>query len=148
MELHNLKYTKGSRRHKVKTYGRGFGSGIGKTSGKGTKGQKARKSGHVRLGFEGGQTPIYRKIPKVGFNNYEFANNYNVITLEQINHLTITNIDYIALVKARVIKNNKLPIKVIGNTPLEKPYTISAQKFTAGALKAITAAKGEAKVIE
>jgi large subunit ribosomal protein L15 len=81
MELNNLKYTKGARGHKRKTYGRGFGSGIGKTGGKGTKGQKQRKSGHVRLGFEGGQTPIYRKVPKVGFNNYNFRKQYNIVTI-------------------------------------------------------------------
>jgi large subunit ribosomal protein L15 len=148
MELHNLKYTKGSRRHKVKTYGRGFGSGIGKTGGKGTKGQKQRKSGQVRLGFEGGQTPIYRKIAKVGFNSYNFKTNYNVITLEQINHLKATIIDYKALVEARVIKNNRLPIKVIGNTKLNQPYEINAHKFTTGAKKAIAAAKGTIKELK
>jgi large subunit ribosomal protein L15 len=148
MELHNLKYTKGSRRHKVKTYGRGFGSGIGKTGGKGTKGQKQRKSGQVRLGFEGGQTPIYRKIPKMGFNNYNFRTNYNVITLEQINTLKNTKVDYKTLVEARVIKNNRLPIKVIGDTKLNKAYEITANKFTAGSKKAITAAKGTANEIK
>jgi large subunit ribosomal protein L15 len=74
MELNNLKYTKGSRGHKVKR-GRGFGCGFGKTNGRGTKGQNSRKSGGVRLGFEGGQTPLYRRLPKFGFNNYNFTTN-------------------------------------------------------------------------
>ena len=81
MELNNLTYTKGARGHKRRTYGRGFSSGLGKTSGRGQKGQHSRKSGNVRIGFEGGQTPIYRKIPKVGFNSYNFATDYYVVSL-------------------------------------------------------------------
>ncbi|GHU26468.1 50S ribosomal protein L15 [Bacilli bacterium] len=142
MELHNLKYTKGARGHKTKTYGRGFGSGIGKTSGKGTKGQKSRKSGHVRLGFEGGQTPIYRKIPKVGFNSFNFQKNYNVLTLREVIALKLDTVDYASLVKSRVIMDNKHPIKIIGNDKLTKAIKVTVGAISAGAKKAIEDAKG------
>lgn len=91
MKLNKLTYTEGSRNHKEKRVGRGFGSGIGKTATRGSKGQHARKSGGTRLGFEGGQTPLYRRIPKVGFNNKNFETKYNVITLQMINDLKITD---------------------------------------------------------
>ncbi|MDR3330233.1 MAG: 50S ribosomal protein L15 [Mycoplasmataceae bacterium] len=148
MELSNLKYAKGSRGHKRKTYGRGFGSGIGKTGGKGTKGQKARKSGHVRLGFEGGQTPIYRRVPKVGFNNYNFKTNYNVVTLKQIIELNVEKINRKILVEKRIINNNKLPIKIIGSDKLTKALHIDAEIFTKGAKNAIESAKGTVNIIK
>ncbi|MDR3257573.1 MAG: 50S ribosomal protein L15 [Mycoplasmataceae bacterium] len=148
MELSKLKYTKGSRRHKSKTYGRGFGSGIGKTSGKGNKGQKQRKSGHVRLGFEGGQTPIYRRVPKVGFNNFNFKKNFNVVTLKQLTQLNVDKINYQILVEKRIINNNKLPVKIIGNEKLTKAFSVEANVFTKGAKKAIEDAKGTASVIK
>jgi large subunit ribosomal protein L15 len=148
MELSKLKYTKGSRGHKRKTYGRGFGSGIGKTGGKGTKGQKQRKSGHVRLGFEGGQTPIYRKVPKVGFNNRVFRTQYNVVTIKQISELKTDKIDRKVLIEERVISNNKLPIKIIGNDKLAKAFEVHAHYFTEGAKKTIEAAKGKINIIK
>jgi large subunit ribosomal protein L15 len=148
MELNNLKYTKGSRGHKRKTYGRGFGSGIGKTGGKGTKGQKQRKSGHVRLGFEGGQTPIYRKVPKVGFNNYEFSTKYNVVTIKQLSELKVDKIDAKVLNENGLIRNVKLPIKIIGNDKLTKALEVSANYFTKGAQKTIEAAKGKINIIK
>ncbi|MDR0675393.1 MAG: 50S ribosomal protein L15 [Mycoplasmataceae bacterium] len=148
MQLNNLKYTKGSRGHKRKIYGRGFGSGIGKTGGKGTKGQKQRKSGHVRLGFEGGQTPIYRKVPKVGFNNYNFQKEYNVVTIKQLDGLKVEKIDQKVLIARHIIKNNKLPIKVIGNDKLTKALEVHAHIFTKGAQKAIIDAKGKISIIK
>jgi large subunit ribosomal protein L15 len=148
MELNNLKYTKGSRGHKRKTYGRGFGSGIGKTGGKGTKGQKQRKSGHVRLGFEGGQTPIYRKVPKVGFNSYNFRTEYNVVTIKQLIRLNLDKIDANVLITKRIIADNTLPIKIIGSDKLTKPIEVSAHLFTSGAKKAIEDAKGTIKIIK
>ncbi|MDR0739464.1 MAG: 50S ribosomal protein L15 [Mycoplasmataceae bacterium] len=148
MELNNLKYTKGARGHKRKTYGRGFGSGIGKTGGKGTKGQKQRKSGHVRLGFEGGQTPIYRKVPKVGFNNHNFKTNYNVVTIKQLIQLGLDKIDSKALINKRIISDNKLPLKIIGNDKITKSMEVSANVFTTGAKKAIESGKGKANVIK
>ena len=114
MELNNLKYTKGSRGHKRRTYGRGFASGLGKTSGRGQKGQHSRKSGNVRIGFEGGQTPIYRKIPKVGFSTYNFRTNYNVVTIDKIIAKNLKDVNYQTLVAARLINNNEQPVKIIG----------------------------------
>ncbi len=145
MELNNLKYTKGSRNHKTKTYGRGFGSGIGKTSGKGTKGQKSRKSGKVRLGFEGGQTPLYRKIPKVGFNNYNFQENYEIVTLTQVAKLG-EEVNKETLVKAGLISSAKAKVKLIGGKKqitLSKPLNITVDKVSANVEKAISAAGGK-----
>ncbi|MDE7075134.1 MAG: 50S ribosomal protein L15, partial [Malacoplasma sp.] len=106
MKLESLKSNKGSR-HKTKRVGRGFGSGIGKTSTRGSKGQKSRKSGHTRPGFEGGQTTLYRRIPKIGFNNKNFANEYNVVTLSNIVKLDIANVDKKVLLEKKLIDNNK-----------------------------------------
>lgn len=145
MELNNLKYTKGSRNHKTKTYGRGFGSGIGKTSGKGTKGQKSRKSGKVRLGFEGGQTPLYRKIPKVGFNNYNFQENYEIVTLTQVTKLG-EEVNKETLVKTGLISSTKAKVKLIGgkkSITLSKPLNITVDKVSANVEKAISAAGGK-----
>lgn len=145
MELNNLKYTKGSRNHKTKTYGRGFGSGIGKTSGKGTKGQKSRKSGKVRLGFEGGQTPLYRKIPKVGFNNYNFQENYEIVTLTQVAKLG-EEVNKETLVKAGLISSAKAKVKLIGGKKqitLSKPLNITVDKVSANVEKAISTVGGK-----
>lgn len=147
MELNKLHYTKGSRRHKVKTYGRGYG-GVGKRGGKGNKGQRQRKSGKVRLGFEGGQTPIYRKIPKVGFNNYNFKKQYNVITIKELSSLKLDNLDYQSLVKNRIIPNNGFPLKVIGNTKITKALNIFAHQITDGAKKTIESANGTVTIIK
>lgn len=114
MELHNLQYTKGSRGHKRRNYGRGFSSGLGKTSGRGQKGQHSRKSGNVRIGFEGGQTPIYRKIPKVGFNSYNFKTNYHIVSLDMIVRAKLTDITRESLIKKGLISSANLPIKLIG----------------------------------
>ena len=148
MELHNLKYTKGSRDHKVKTLGRGYGSGMGKRSTRGQKGQHARKSGNVRQGFEGGQTPLYRKIPKVGFNNYDFANRPIVLTTDQIAKMKV--VDRKSLVAARMIaKTSKNPIKIIaGKKPLKAPIEVSVNYVTAGANKMITSAKGKVTIVK
>ena len=150
MELSNLKYTKGSRNHKEKRVGRGYGSGMGKRSTRGDKGQGSRKSGNVRQGFEGGQTPLYRRIPKVGFNNENFANKYEVITIEQIVQLKAKEIDREVLIKNRLIsKNSKLPIKIISSdVQLEPSINIEADKFTKGAIAAIEKANGTYKVLE
>lgn len=145
MELNNLKYTKGSRNHKTKTYGRGFGSGIGKTSGKGTKGQKSRKSGKVRLGFEGGQTPLYRKIPKVGFNNYNFQEEYEIVTLTQVTKLG-EEVNKETLAKSGLISSSKAKVKLIGGKKpitLSKPLNITVDKVTTNVEKAISAAGGK-----
>lgn len=146
MELHNLKYTKGSRDHKVKTLGRGYGSGMGKRSTRGQKGQHARKSGNVRQGFEGGQTPLYRKIPKVGFNNYDFANRPIVFTTDQISNMKV--VDRKTLIDAKLIsKTSKSPIKIIaGKKALKAPIEVIVDAITKGAEKAITTAGGKVTI--
>ncbi|MDR3163514.1 MAG: 50S ribosomal protein L15 [Mycoplasmataceae bacterium] len=148
MQLESLKYTKGARGHKRKTYGRGFGSGIGKTSGKGTKGQKQRKSGKVRLGFEGGQTPIYRKVGKMGFNNFNFRTNYNILTIKQLGQIKLNQIDYESLTKSHIIPDNHLPIKIIGNDKLTKALVLHVHKITLQAKKVIEDAKGTVTIIK
>ncbi|MGL4951773.1 MAG: 50S ribosomal protein L15 [Mycoplasma sp.] len=147
MQLHELKYTKGSRNHKSKIVGRGHGSGLGKTSGRGQDGQKARKSGQVRLGFEGGQTPLYRRLPKVGFNNHNFANEYNVINLKDIVKYKESTINLELLVAKGAFSKNRLPLKIIGNTEIPKGVTIQAHKFSKGALEAIQKSNAKAEVI-
>jgi large subunit ribosomal protein L15 len=149
MELHSLKYTKGSRGHKEKR-GRGFGTGFGKTNGRGTKGQNSRKSGHVRLGFEGGQTPLYRKTPKIGFNNYQFANNYSVVTLKQLLLVNEELINKATLIKCNLISKTKakLPVKVISsvNIDFNKAITLNVDKVSASVKKIIENAGG--KIVE
>lgn len=150
MQLHNLEYTNGARGQKVKRVGRGHGSGMGKTSTRGSNGQKSRKSGHVRLGFEGGQTPLYRRVPKVGFNNVNFANEFAVVSLEMINTKKLSGeINFDVLKKAGLISSNKkVNIKIIGNTPIAKGITIKANKFTAGAVKAIESSGSKIEIIK
>lgn len=148
MELHNLKSTPGARNHKRKIVGRGHGSGMGKTSTRGQDGQKARKSGHTRLAFEGGQTPLYRRLPKVGFNNYEFANNFNVIALKDlVKYSKEKEITLEFLIKSGEFSKNNLPLKVIGNTKIQKGMIIKANKFSKGALKAIEDSQAKAIVL-
>lgn len=150
MELHNLEYTQGARGQKVKRVGRGHGSGMGKTSTRGSNGQKSRKSGNVRLGFEGGQTPLYRRVPKVGFNNVNFANEYQVVSLEMINTKKLDGvIDCTKLKDAGLISSNKkMNIKIIGNSSIKKGITIKAHKFTAGATKAIESSGSKIEIIK
>ncbi|GHU51225.1 50S ribosomal protein L15 [Bacilli bacterium] len=137
MELNNLKYTKGSRNHKEKR-GRGFSCGFGKTNGRGTKGQGSRKSGNVRIGFAGGQTPIYISMPKQGFNNDEFANKYNVVSLNELRTFT-GEVDRKSLIAGRIIKNNKLPIKIIaGKEDIKLSNNFTIDKITDGARKQIS----------
>lgn len=148
MKLHNLKYTKGSRDHKVKTLGRGYGSGMGKRSTRGQKGQHARKSGNVRQGFEGGQTPLYRKIPKVGFNNANFASKVLVLTTDQIANMKV--VDRKTLITKRMLsKNSKAMVKIIaGKKALKAPIEVSVNKVTEGAKKIITSAKGKVTIVK
>lgn len=143
MKLNELTFAAKSR-HKVKRVGRGFSSGRGKTATRGTKGQNARKSGLTRLGFEGGQTTLYRRIPKVGFNNKNFAKNYNVITLKKLVALNLKNIDLKVLKQKKLLKNTTWAIKIVGNMLLTKPLVVSAHKFSKGSLMAINKAKGKA----
>ena len=132
-----------------KRLGRGIGSGLGKTSGKGHKGQWARSGGGVRPGFEGGQTPIARRLPKRGFNNKNFSIDYDVVNVEKLNVfedgavVTVTELVEAGLV---TLKSNG-GVKVLGNGTLEKKLTVKANKFSASAKEAIEKAGGTVEVI-
>lgn len=144
MKLHTLPKIEGST-HRHKRLGCGRSSGHGKTSGRGHKGMKARSGGGVRPGFEGGQMPLYRKLPHRGFNNVnrvEFA----VVNLSQIDKCEGTEIDRNALVKAGLIRESDLLVKVLGNGEISRAVTVSAQKFSTSAKAKIEAAGG--KIVE
>ena len=129
-----------------KRIGRGIGSGTGKTAGKGHKGQKARTGGKIRRGFEGGQTPLYRRIPKRGFNNI-FSVEYacvNVSDLERFDEGTVVNIDL--LLNEGIIRKSLAGLKVLGNGNLTKKLTVEAKKFTKSAKEKIEAAGGKIEV--
>ncbi len=147
MKLEKMEYLEGSRNHKMKRVGRGFGSGMGKTCTRGTKGQNSRKSGGTRLGFEGGQTPLYRRIPKVGFNNENFANEYNVISLKQIVDLKLKDVSSKILIEKKIISNSKLPLKIIGNFEIKSPIKVEANKFSKGSIISLEKSKSTYKVI-
>ena len=127
--------------------GRGIGSGIGKTSGRGQKGQKSRTGGGVRRGFEGGQTPLYRRLPKRGFNNDRFAKNYTEVTLTMLNKATTEVVDADSLIKDGIISKANDGIVVIATGKLEKKLTVKAVRFTKSAKEKIEALGGKAEVI-
>ena len=147
MELNELKYTTGSNKNR-KRVGRGIGSGHGKTSGRGQKGQNSRSGGGVRVGFEGGQNPLVFRIAKRGFNNYEFATRYAVINISDLekfdNGVEVTPE---LLKEMGIVKNLKDGIKVLGNGELTKKLTVNANKFSKVAKEKIENAGGKAKVI-
>lgn len=132
-----------------KRLGRGIGSGLGKTSGKGHKGQNARSGGGVRLGFEGGQIPLIRRMPKRGFNNARFAKNYSVINVSDLNKFNNGDVvDAKALLENRVIsKVEKYGIKVLGNGKLEKSVVVKANKFSDAAVSKVEKAGGKTEVV-
>ena len=129
-----------------KRVGRGIGSGTGKTSGKGHKGQKARSGGGVRRGFEGGQTPLYRRLPKRGFTNIH-ANNYTEVTLTMLNKSKATDVTAESLVEEGIIGKINDGIVVIATGKLEKKLTVKAKRFTKAAAEKIEAAGGKIEVI-
>ena len=146
MKLHELSPSEGSKK-KAFRVGRGHGSGNGKTSGKGQKGQKARSGGGVRPGFEGGQMPIYRRLPKRGFTNI-FAKKYTSINVEDLNSLDNgTEITAEVLKENGVIKKINDGIVVLGRGDLNKKVTIKAKRFSKSAEEKISAAGGKAEVI-
>jgi len=146
MKIEDLKPAPGSRKRN-KRVGRGIGSGHGKTSCKGHKGQKARSGGTKGPGFEGGQTPLQRRLPKRGFKN-RFAIEYAIINLKDI--VKIQDADIITpeiLVEKGIIKDLKNGIKVLGNGDIQRPLTIKAHAFSASAVSKISAAGGKAEVV-
>ncbi|WP_369672813.1 50S ribosomal protein L15 [Enterococcus lactis] len=146
MKLHELKPAEGSRQVRNRV-GRGTSSGNGKTAGRGQKGQKARSGGSVRLGFEGGQTPLFRRLPKRGFTNVN-RKDYAVINLDVLNRFEDgAEVTPVALVEAGIVKNEKAGIKVLANGELNKKLTVKAAKFSKAAQEAIEAAGGSIEVI-
>ena len=145
MKLDELKPSQ-KRQGKLRV-GRGIGSGLGKTSGRGHKGQKARSGGGVRRGFEGGQTPLYRRLPKRGFNNAEFAKDYVEVTLTMLNKVTTDIVDAESLVKDGIISKAKDGIVIIATGKLDKKLTVKAKRFTKNAKEQIEALGGKTEVI-
>lgn len=147
MKLHELQPAAGSKKTRTRV-GRGLGSGLGKTSGRGQKGQNSRSGGGVRTGFEGGQMPLYRRLPKRGFNNV-FAKQYAEVNVEQLNRFEDgATVDPVALIKAGILKNVRDGIRILGNGSLEsKNLTVIANGFTKSAEEKITAAGGKVEVI-
>ena len=145
MKLHELKPVEGAR-HSKKRVGRGTGSGLGKTSTRGHKGQNARSGGGVRPAFEGGQTPLFKRIPKRGFTNVN-RKEYEIVNLEALNCFDEgAKVTPEKLIKAGLIKEGK-NIKVLGNGKLEKNLTVAAHKFSKSAEKGIVEAGGKIEVI-
>ena len=146
MKLHELSPAPGSVKD-VKRIGRGHGSGNGKTAGKGHKGQKARAGRGIRAGFEGGQMPLHRRIPKRGFNNI-FATPYTAINVAVLNRFedgAVVNTE--ALLNAGIIKKAPYGVKILGNGKIEKKLTVQVAAFSESAKAKIEAAGGKAEVI-
>ena len=147
MKLHELSPAEGSVKASFRK-GRGAGSGNGKTAGKGHKGQNARSGGGVRPGFEGGQLPLYRKLPKRGFNNARFGKQYSVINVESLNKFNDGDVvDSAALLLAGVIDSVNDGVKILGEGELTKKLTVKAKVFSASAKEKIEAVGGKTEVV-
>ncbi len=146
MKLHELQPAEGSAKAAWRK-GRGAGSGNGKTAGKGHKGQNARSGGGVRPGFEGGQLPLYRKLPKRGFNNARFAKVYAIVNVDALNVFedgAVVDLD--ALLAKKIVRKANDGLKVLGNGELTKKLTVKASVFSATAKEKIEAAGGKIEV--
>ena len=147
MKLHELNRLEGST-HRRKVVGRGPGSGHGKTSGRGEKGQKARSGGGVHLWFEGGQTPLYKRLPRRGFSNARFARKYAIINISDLNRFKDGDVVTPELLKeSGLVKKELCGIKVLGNGKLEKKLTVKANVFTNSAITTIEEMGGITEVI-
>ena len=147
MKLHELRPSEGAFKTS-KRVGRGTGSGLGKTSGKGHKGQNARSGGGVRPGFEGGQLPLFRRLPKRGFSNAMFKTEYatiNVSDLEKFDNGAVVTPEL--LKEMGILKKQLAGVKVLGNGELTKKLTVKAHKFSSSAIEKIEAIGGKAEVI-
>jgi len=146
MKLHELKPVAGATHYK-KRVGRGTSSGTGKTAGRGQKGQNSRSGGGVRLGFEGGQTPLFKRLPKRGFTNF-FRKEFAIVNVDQLNRYKKgTVVTPELLLEDKVIRELKGGLKILGNGKLETSITVKAHKFSASASEAITAAGGKIEVL-
>ena len=147
MKLHELSPNEGAVKSK-KRVGRGIGSGLGKTSGKGHKGQNARSGGGVRPGFEGGQLPLFRRLSKRGFNNYEFRTVYSTVNVSDLNRFEDgTVVDTALLKEVGLIKKELDGVKVLGSGELTKKLTVKANAFTKSAKEKIETIGGKTEVI-
>ena len=145
MKLHELQYTPGSKKE-VTRIGRGMASGKGKTATRGHKGQNSRSGGGVRPGFEGGQTPLFRRLPKIGFtslNRKEFI----ILNLDQIEKLNLKEINHKTLIEKKVIKSEKCFVKILGNGAISKIVKVKVNKISKNAQEAIENAGGVVEVI-
>ena len=148
MKIHELSPAEGSVKEGFRK-GRGPGSGNGKTAGKGHKGQNARSGGGVRLGFEGGQLPLYRKLPKRGFNNARFGRQYVIVNIKTLNERFNDGevVDYAALLNKGIINDVLDGVKVLGEGEIAKKLTVKAAIFSANAKEKIEAAGGKTEVV-
>ncbi|MEA3424378.1 MAG: 50S ribosomal protein L15 [Bacillota bacterium] len=147
MRLHDLKPAEGSRKNK-KRVGRGTGSGLGTTAGRGMNGQNSRSGGGVRPGFEGGQMPLFRRLPKRGFTNARFKKNWTILNVTDLNVFEDkTDVTPEILLEKGLIKSLKFGIKILGDGELNKSLNIKANKFTQSAINKIEAAGGKVEVI-
>jgi len=149
MRLHKLSNVKGAV-HRRKRVGCGEGNGHGKTCGRGGKGQTARSGGGIRIGFEGGQMPLFRKLPRRGFNNKHFKVFYETVNVGELEKIDgrVKNVDREALAAAGLVRLSANPLKILGDGELSKSLKISAEKFSASAKAKIEKAGGEAIVVE
>jgi len=146
MKLHELSPAAGSRKA-PKRVGRGTGSGLGRNAGKGEKGQNSRSGGGVRPGFEGGQMPLYRRLPKRGFTNI-FAKEYSALNIDRLNIFEDgTVVTPELLLEKKIVKKAKNGVKILGNGELQKKLTVKAAKFSKVAIEKIEAAGGKVEVV-
>ncbi len=145
MNLENLKPPKGSKKDR-KRLGRGTGSGTGKTSGRGHKGQRSRSGSKKRRGFEGGQMPLHRRLPKFGFHNL-FSKVYQIVNVSDLARCEVGEVSPETLKAAGLIKKTTVPVKVLGNGNVDKAYTVKAAAFTKTAVTKLEAAGGKAEVV-
>ena len=141
MNLENIPTIKGAT-HPTKRLGRGEGSGHGKTCGKGHKGQKCRSGGGIPVGFEGGQMPLYRKLPRRGFNNYNFRTSYQLVNVGQLEKLEGDIVSRETLVEAGLIRDNDEGVKLLGDGDVSKAFTVTVDKVSKSAKSKIEAAGG------
>ncbi len=148
MSLHELRPARGART-KAKRLGQGIASGTGKTSGRGHKGQKSRSGGGVRPGFEGGQMPLIRRVPKRGFNNARFAKEYQVVNVGEIaaRFQPGTVVGFEEMYSARLLRKSRMPVKVLADGEIAAPFTVRANAFSAEARAKIEAAGGKVEVV-
>ena len=147
MELHDLQPAEGAKSNR-KRKGRGIGSGSGKTAGRGHKGQNSRSGGSTRPGFEGGQTPFFKRFPKRGFSNAKFKTEYSVVNVEDLNRFEDgAEVTIADLKDAGLIKQIKDGVKILGDGQLEKSLTVKAHQYSQSAVEKIETAGGKAEVI-